>query len=229
MATFSSLPTEMKANIFAFIRQDPHRAIMCVVSREWRDIMAPTLWESLKVKTTTASSDKLVPLLQPQNGILPHIRALYVTCDLEECGANPRPEFEVIVQLIVSALPRNKLRRCTSNPATSINLFLHILQCQQQLEVLCLTPISQGFMEDISIAAHPSWLSPTLAKVGAIGTTLQSGKSEAYKYSNYFVRNVPSLHCLSIRNTEGFAPLVHAADGIDAFGGPYPGEPNAET
>jgi hypothetical protein len=74
--------------------------------REWRDIMAPTLWELLKVKTTTASSDKLVSLLHLQNGILPHVQALYITCELGEITADSRPEFEAIVQLIVTALPR---------------------------------------------------------------------------------------------------------------------------
>jgi hypothetical protein len=104
MATFSSLPTEMKANVFAFIRQAPHRAVVSRVSCEWRDIMAPTLWESLKVKTTTASSDKLVSLLHLQNGILPHIRALNITCDLEEFGSDPHPGFEAMVQPFISAL-----------------------------------------------------------------------------------------------------------------------------
>jgi len=38
-ATFSDLPTEMKAAIFANIHQNPHRKAVCLASREWRDIM----------------------------------------------------------------------------------------------------------------------------------------------------------------------------------------------
>jgi hypothetical protein len=39
--------------------------------------------------------------------------------------------------------------------------------------------MTQGILKDISLAAHHAWLSPTLAKVEAIGLYLQQGESEA--------------------------------------------------
>jgi hypothetical protein len=40
-SNFTTLPPELKAEVFTWIRTKPERAVVCLVSRGWRDIMAP--------------------------------------------------------------------------------------------------------------------------------------------------------------------------------------------
>jgi len=43
---FHALPAELKVNVFAFIRTKADKKLTCLVSKEWRALMAPMLWES---------------------------------------------------------------------------------------------------------------------------------------------------------------------------------------
>ncbi|KAF2826081.1 hypothetical protein CC86DRAFT_466873 [Ophiobolus disseminans] len=72
VTTFSTLPTELKLNVFDFVRNPNDRARICLVNQEWWYLMGPVLWKRLNNSFDTLTSDALGALLQPDNGVLRH-------------------------------------------------------------------------------------------------------------------------------------------------------------
>ena len=82
MATFSDLPTEMKAAVFAYIRPNRYRRAVCLVSREFRDVMGPLLWKTLRLRAATTLPGDLASLLSADNGVIAHVRFIDIDTEM---------------------------------------------------------------------------------------------------------------------------------------------------
>lgn len=198
---FSILPTEMKTNVFAFILRNKDSARACLVSREWRSLMAPLLWETLTVYTDSGTSEKLAILLHPHNGVLPHVRFIRIDDHTHTDESNEyRRDAEVVVLSILAALPRNMLRGFHSCQSIGVTLFLQLLQCQQTMEKLT-TFVDIIWYEapfSFNIDSYAAWLVPALANLQTLGVSFRQDEPDTYKFSSFLVQNAPRLKELTI-------------------------------
>ncbi|CAN9268568.1 unnamed protein product [Alternaria alternata] len=121
-ATFSDLPPEMVSNVFTFVRQKADQGAICLVSRAWRDQMAPMMWEVFEADLGAASARSMATLLHPRSGILIHVRDLAI---------DGTKKGEDRLKLVVAAIPRDRVRsfwtRIDMEPLT-----LHLLLLSQR-------------------------------------------------------------------------------------------------
>jgi hypothetical protein len=127
------LPTELKANIFAFIRTSEDRGAVCLVNSEGRAFMNSTLWKRL-VSTFERSTRNLTSLLQPDSGILPHTRELYIIDSRVEFVRGGRRQE--LLKAVIGALPRDLLTDLTYREDICQSAVMHLLQSQRQLKAL---------------------------------------------------------------------------------------------
>ncbi|KAI4638152.1 hypothetical protein J4E93_010462 [Alternaria ventricosa] len=127
-ATFADLPPEMVGNVFAFIRSKSHQSSVCLVSRTWRDQIRPIMWEKIETDFRDASAPSLATLLHPQSGITGHIREL----DICESAKTTDGDYRAI--LVITAIPRDRLRRFESTCKVSALTFQVLLQSQRRIE-----------------------------------------------------------------------------------------------
>jgi hypothetical protein len=115
MATFSDLSTQLKVHVFSFIDLARDKAAVCLVSHNWRDIMAPVLWESLDLNCDSLSTTKLRTLMYPNGGVIRHVRRFF---PYQYDGLTP--EALAAIELIINTLPENTLRAFRS-PGTAFS------------------------------------------------------------------------------------------------------------
>ncbi|CAN9344578.1 hypothetical protein AA0119_g7852 [Alternaria tenuissima] len=223
-ATFSDLPTEMKATIFGYLRQNDHKKSACLVSRGWRDIMAPILWEHLTLEIATTLPGELACLLNPNDGVLAHVRSIDIRPGLddpEEFELNS--EFGIAFRLIFGALQKNCLSTLRFYIDISMTTLLSVLQSQQALETLRLQGLTSNgsLSNDLCLATHSSWVTPTLRNIRYLRVTVGDGEQNTYEHSAFLVKNTPKLKYL---NSDGFVDPLPDWYGNDALG-----EPGAAT
>ncbi|RYO48635.1 hypothetical protein AA0116_g12463 [Alternaria tenuissima] len=223
-ATFSDLPTEMKATIFGYLRQNDHKKSACLVSRGWRDIMAPILWEHLTLEIATTLPGELACLLNPNDGVLAHVRSIDIRPGLddpEEFELNS--EFGIAFRLIFGALQKNCLSTLRFYIDISMTTLLSVLQSQQALETLRLQGLTSNgsLSNDLCLATHSSWVTPTLRNIRYLRVTVGDGEQNTYEHSAFLVKNTPKLKYL---NLDGFVDPLPDWYGNDALG-----EPGAAT
>ncbi|OWY56808.1 hypothetical protein AALT_g10759 [Alternaria alternata] len=223
-ATFSDLPTEMKATIFGYLRQNDHKTSACLVSRGWRDIMAPILWEHLTLEIATTLPGELACLLNPNDGVLAHVRSIDIRPGLddpEEFELNS--EFGIAFRLIFGALQKNCLSTLRFYIDISMTTLLSVLQSQQALETLRLQGLTSNgsLSNDLCLATHSSWVTPTLRNIRYLRVTVSDGEQNTYEHSAFLVKNTPKLKYL---NLDGFVDPLPDWYGNDALG-----EPGAAT
>jgi hypothetical protein len=138
---------------------------MCLVSRCWKNSVAPRLWETFKSDLRPTSKKTFGTLLHPQSGILPHIRALYTPHDLDQIHG------EYNLRLLISAIPRDALRNFTSDLQISQTTLQPLLQSHRKLEAL-LTLLESFSMPQISgngsSDQHMVWMKPLLSCVASL-------------------------------------------------------------
>ncbi|RYN45992.1 hypothetical protein AA0114_g8636 [Alternaria tenuissima] len=128
MKTFADLPTEMVVNVFKFVRQRPDQGAVCLVSRLWRKIMAPVMWEKLETNLRESGSRSLGTLLKADSNILPHVRELKI------CSVTFGHDMEDRLKLLIAALPRDKLRTIHCTYYIKDLTFQQLLLSQRKLE-----------------------------------------------------------------------------------------------
>jgi hypothetical protein len=229
-ATFSDLPTEMKATVFAYIRQNTHRSAVCLVSRQCRDVMRPILWKTLYLKAATKSPGQLACLLSPDNGVLAHVRYIDILADAKSDSVlNSSPEFGAAVELIIGALKRDCLLGITFGTELDMSTVLNILQFQQSLQTLRFRyPLSaESPSISLSLVAHSSWVTPMLRNIQQLRIPISDGSHEsdennkACENSAYLLNNTPKIKSLCLKGGTVLPSLVHRSRELDAFGGPY--------
>jgi hypothetical protein len=90
LVCFADLPPELVTNVFAFVcridcaqprrkltrrlqvRLKAHQRNVSLVSRAWKDIMYPLMWETFSNDMCSTSTKTLETLLHPDSGILRH-------------------------------------------------------------------------------------------------------------------------------------------------------------
>jgi hypothetical protein len=230
VATFSDLPTEIKATVFAYIRQNTHRSAVCLVSRHCRDVMRPLLWKTLSLKAATKSPGQLACLLSSDNGVLAHVRYIDILADAKSGSVfNPSPEFGPAVELIVGALKSDCLSGITFGVELGMSTVLNILQSQQSLQILRFRyPLSaESSSIGLSLVAHSSWVTPTLCNIQKLRIPISDGSQESDKDNNacensaYLLNNTPKIKSLCLKGGTILPSLVHCSRELDAFGGPY--------
>jgi hypothetical protein len=131
---FCALPTEMKAQIFGSIRLRSDKRTVCLVSREWKAVMVPMLWESGSSSFETTSGKGLTALLLLQIGMIPHIKLIHLRKNDDK--RTWHSTIESTLRLLFGALPRGSLLYFTSELKLPAAAFFDLLQLQPNLETL---------------------------------------------------------------------------------------------
>jgi len=198
--TFSNLPTEIKLNVFAFVRSRNDQARECLVNRNWLACMAPLLWKILEMNSTTATADNLAAILHSGNNVIKNIQYIDICEPLYQSLDRCCPELEAVVQIIVTALPLNSLRGFASALSVGLPLLIHLLQCQQTLEMLCV-PIDSttyNFPVKFDAVAYAKWFTSALANVRELILCLREDCPDSYEAGAAFISNAKQLNALSI-------------------------------
>ncbi|CAI9631116.1 unnamed protein product [Alternaria burnsii] len=223
-ATFSDLPTEMKATIFGYLQRNDHKKSACLVSRSWRNMMAPILWEHLTLRVATTLPGELACLLNPNDGVLAHVRSIDIRPGLDGLEKfELNSEFGIAFRLIFGALQKNCLSTLRFYIDISMTTLLSVLQSQQALETLWFAtlPSYKDPSSNLFLTAHSSWLTPTLRNIKNLRIAIDDEDHNANENSAYLLKNTPKLNYLSL---DGFNIFLHDLYGNDAFG-----EPGATT
>jgi hypothetical protein len=224
-ATFSDLPTEMKATIFGYLQRNDHKKSACLVSRSWRDVMAPILWEHLTLRVATTLPWELACLLNPNDGVLAHVRSIDILEGLDGTAeVEMDSEFGVAFQFIFGALQKNCLSTLRFYIHISMTTLLRVLQPQQALKTLRLRslPSDASPSSDLCLASHSSWVTPTLRNIKNLFIPIGDGEQNAYENSAYLLKSTPNLKKLTLWGLSNSWSL-HDLHGKDVFGGPGPG------
>ena len=131
---FATLPTEMAANVVAYIRDTASMCSICLVSREWRDIMAPSLFRTLYTSVRPRSAHGMTALIHPSSEILKHVRELIISTT----ATGDKQHSNDDLHLLLAAIPRDQLLCFTyegSEPLPLSTLQL-LLQCHGELKAL---------------------------------------------------------------------------------------------
>jgi hypothetical protein len=114
--------------------------------------MAPMMWHSLGPNLDDSSGKPLATLLRPQNGILPHIRGLYVDNTAIDTGAEDR------IRLLLSALPRDRPTVFTAVKSISPLKVQMLLQSQRELQKLQVRVVDDpSYVGDGHVPFSESW------------------------------------------------------------------------
>ncbi|CAN9358381.1 unnamed protein product [Alternaria alternata] len=221
-ATFSDLPTEMKATIFGYLQRNDHKKSACLVSRSWRDIMAPILWEHLTLRVAPTLPGELACLLNPNDGVLTHVRSIDIRAGLDGTAEfEMDSEFGIAFQFIFGALQKNCLPTLKFHIDINMTTLLKVLQPQQALKTLRLRSLTfdASPSSNLGLSTHTSWVTPTLRNIKKLRIPIDDGKHSAYESSAYLLKNTPNLKELSLVGPSTTSSL-HDLHGNDAFGGP---------
>jgi hypothetical protein len=210
--SFSALPTELKANVFAFIRTRLDQRAVCLVNKEWRVIMAPLLWETLASTFQPTSAMSLIALLQRNSGILSHVRQLRVCSDMSTLRTDCDWSTEAVLRSIISALPKNSLASFSSSMMLSASTFMHLLQSHQRLRKIITQvngPDSNELLEIASIGRAP-WITSSLSYVEQLLVYIDPEDSTAQEESRVLIGASRRLVKLKFRGFEN-APSLESA------------------
>ena len=174
---------------------------------------------AITLETIQLPNKSLSALLQPRNGILPHVRELRVSCDDSQIGESCSQDAETFVQLVVAALPRNCLKSFNSFLAVSSRFVLHLLQCHRKLESLFIivgdSPHGTSLLK-LDTASNALWLSPCLQNIERLATFITPGRMEQFYDSRFLIRNAPQLKELIVATHGKQLAQVHLSpDGTD--------------
>ncbi|KAH8623157.1 hypothetical protein IG631_22314 [Alternaria alternata] len=203
ISNFTTLPPELKAAVFTWIRTKLERAVVCLISRGWRDIMAPIVWKELTLDPKTISTTKLTTLMLPNSSILSHVRQLIA--DWESWwNEDLSHDFHAAVQVVIATIPKNRLLGSTSNMPFEPAYLLSLLRNQQRMRNLDIAldkPKISRFPIDFGITMHRSLATTALRGLTKLWVRIGSG-DHTYRNSAYMIRCAPKLRDLSIDGDE---------------------------
>ncbi|KAH6868201.1 hypothetical protein BKA58DRAFT_458856 [Alternaria rosae] len=229
-ASFSSLLVEMNANVFAFIRNKATKAAVCLVNHEWRDVMAPMAFSNLTIASDDITAEMLSTLLEPGNGVIPHVRSLYIARGgheklYDECDYST----ETIIMTIISELSEGALCALVGEVNLFTGMLFYLLQHQTKIKRLDVVFSLRAGTRDMNYAhkAHESWIAPQLANVESLTLMPEDMGSGECKAAGLLVRSAPNLKSLRIATRPGCLSMMAYPDHPEArpdwtvFGGPF--------
>jgi hypothetical protein len=204
-ASFSNLPTEMKVNVFAFIRTKLDQRAVCLVSREWRALMVPMLWEALTSTFQPTPSKSMAALLQPQSGILPHVKRVNVKSGRSPTAAVCESNIQATLRCLFTALPKQALHTFTSDLTLPASLLVQLLQSQPQLRYLSPRVDNPGSDEPVEVASvgGAPWLASSLSQLAELKVYVHSQSTPKNDESRFLVENSVNISALGLLGQSG--------------------------
>ncbi|KAH3982500.1 hypothetical protein HBI81_034860 [Parastagonospora nodorum] len=221
MPTFSELPTETKLNVFAFLRNNTDRARSCLVSRDWLTCMAPLLWKILEIKPDTVTAENLASILNPKSNIIKNIRYINIKHQPHDCQDRYSPELEAVVQIIITALPRNSLRGIMSLLPISLSVMIQLLQCQQTMRTLyaSVDSTTYNFPVKYDSVAYTTWVEPALTKLEELIVYIRDDVPDSYKAGAALINSSNEIRSLSIWASGDRARMESETERLNIFQG----------
>ncbi|KAF2826088.1 hypothetical protein CC86DRAFT_406388 [Ophiobolus disseminans] len=199
---FNDLPTEMKITIFTFVRTMADKRAVCLVSREWRRLMPPMLWDVFVPTFQPLPTGSLTALLQSGSNILPHIKRIHVRV-IAPSGTEKvhDPSVEASLKFIIGALPKNVLQRFTSDMSFSTSFFMHLLQSQQQWQTFNLRwhPLHLKVPSEIVSAGQAVWLASSLGSLKQLTLYADPTCASNLDDCRFLIQSTDQLDALEIR------------------------------
>ncbi|KAI4638278.1 hypothetical protein J4E93_010277 [Alternaria ventricosa] len=229
-ASFSSLPAEMKTNIFACVRDKATNAAVRLVNHEWRDIITPMAFSNLTIASDNFTPEMLNTLLEPGNGVIPHVKSIYIArVGTEKLYGACDYSTQMLLMTIISELPKGALCALGGEVNLPTGMMFHLLQHQTKLKRLdVLFNLGLGTANvNYAHEAHKSWISSRLASIESLTVMPDDMGSEQCKAAGLLVRSAPNLKELRIVTRPGCLSLMAYPDRPDArpdwtvFGGPF--------
>jgi len=154
------------------------------------------MWEKIKTNFRDASAPSLATLLHPRSGITGHIR------ELDICDSATTTDGENRVVLVITAIPRDRLRRFESTCKFSALTFQVLLQSQRKMLEIDIwgsfsTP-GQLNLVDLDSEEHHTWMGPLLSEVSTITLYVDRHEAPGDQISNG-MKSV-SQYCPKIRD-----------------------------
>ncbi|KAI4934122.1 hypothetical protein J4E86_011504 [Alternaria arbusti] len=228
-ASFLSLPAEMKTNIFASVRDKATNAAVRLVNHEWRDIITPMAFSNLTIASDNVTPEMLNTLLEPGNGVIRHVKSIYIACSGTEKLYNACDySTQMILMTIINEIFKGALCALAGEVNLSTGMMFHLLQNQTKIKRLDVLFNSGLGTANVSYAhgAHESWISSQLASIESLTVMPDDMGSEQCKAAGLLVRSAPNLKELRIVTRPDCLSLVAYPDRPEArpdwavFGGP---------
>ncbi|CAN9414849.1 unnamed protein product [Alternaria alternata] len=196
--------------------------------------MAPIFFENLKLQKRKITMQTIGTLLNPKNGITPHVRNLFIVngCwEKEECWKNG-VIIDPMLQLVVGAFPQDRLRALVGDDEIVLDttLLVSLLQHQSRLKRLAVYHRMRpdGHVIDLEDKNLASWAASRCADVESLTVFLRTDYVDTYTPAGLLVRSAPNIKDLRIKdhgNQKHTAlPLLRPLGtwgkvGYNAFGG----------
>lgn len=218
MPTFSELPTETKLNVFAFIRNNNDRARSCLVSRDWLTCMAPIIWETLEVKSNTATAENLAAILHLESNIIKNIRYINIKPSRQE---KLFFELEAVAQIIISALPRNSLCGFTCLWPIRLPLLVQLLHGQRAMAGLdiCINETTYDCPVQFNVASYAIWTAPALTNLKHLAIRIRADCPESYEAGGALISNAHQLKALTVWGGGDPVCIDHGSGQLNIFQG----------
>jgi hypothetical protein len=134
------------------------------------------MWEILETDLSVSDHRSMVTLLNPDSGILPHVRELDIV-------GTETPNQEDCLKLLITALPRDKLRKFDVENTVNHLIFQQLLQSQSKLECIYVNTAitSLGQASDLHLLTHEYrvWTASLMSGVQQLILYLGLGKGNA--------------------------------------------------
>ncbi|KAF2676220.1 hypothetical protein K458DRAFT_437389 [Lentithecium fluviatile CBS 122367] len=192
---FSSLPTELKTKIFAFMRSLPDRKAVSLVNHQCRAIIAPALFETFMTDLQPTTTKTLDALLHPDSWILPQIRHLHLYVGESLSQTNEKaPEA---LKLLLSTLPKDQLLAYWSN--TRLDSITLGMMLQNHTKMKCLvTTLVYGKGNGSFDITQAAWLQCRLRELEGLALWVDDVPA-SYATFRFFLNNAPKLEYLDIQ------------------------------
>ncbi|CAN9381387.1 unnamed protein product [Alternaria alternata] len=196
--------------------------------------MAPIFFENFKLQKRKITMKTIGTLLNPKNGITPHVRNLFIVngCwEKEECWKNG-VIIDPMLQLVVGAFPQDRLRALVGDDEIVLDttLLVSLLQHQSRLKRLAVYHRMRpdGHVIDLEDKNLVSWAASRCADVESLTVVLRTDYVDTYTPAEFLVRSAPNIKDLKIKEhgnqKHPALPLLRPLGtwgkvGYNAFGG----------
>jgi len=155
--------------------------------------MAPMLWDLFSSSLELTPEKKLSVLLNPQNGVLSHVKELRL-----RNSAIPKDwqrTIETTLKFLIGALPRGSLRCFSSGYKVPAAVLIHLLQLHPNLGSLQTQWEAPDPSDTVGLASSP-WIAPSLSKIRQLDLYVDLARSPMIADCAFLVKSVRALDSL---------------------------------
>ncbi|KAF2640519.1 hypothetical protein P280DRAFT_507203 [Massarina eburnea CBS 473.64] len=201
--SFSSLSTEMKENVFKFIRLTRDKSAVRLVNRDWRDISNSIFWGRFRTDAQDTALRSLDTLKDPSCTILSSIRQLVIMTNI----INNEKRAPDSLRHLIAILPRDQLQSfsCTIGLVDKATFKL-LLQRQQKIEDLRIFTTLKDSTQESDYLSLDEIVS-CLSKVRVLD--LYFWERKGVDHHRYIVRSLPNIKCVVLCQRGNRDPIDH--------------------